>query len=103
MWLECEPASANPPHQLWRRSNGIREVKIPAPGGLRIITEFTRSAVRSNTGSQFCCGVRGMGIFEDAVIVFAAFVLTLFISAGTRAVGNFSANLKALRAYKFDE
>ncbi len=44
-----------------------------------------------------------MGIFEDAVIVFVALVLTLFISAGTRAVGNFSANLKALRAYKFDE
>ncbi|EUB95271.1 hypothetical protein PMI07_003049 [Rhizobium sp. CF080] len=44
-----------------------------------------------------------MVLLWNAATVIAAFVITFFISNGLRLIGNFSANLKTLRAYKFDE
>jgi hypothetical protein len=44
-----------------------------------------------------------MILLENAATIVAAFVAAFLILNGVRLVGNFSANLKTLRAYKFDE
>jgi hypothetical protein len=44
-----------------------------------------------------------MVLLWNAATVAAAFVIAFFISNGARLAGNFLANLKTLRAYKFDE